>query len=305
MRYLKKVITIPLLLKILFRRILHVKKLGYTASFELEGGVEIKLPKISAYDGLSKSGRGKIFKVNLFADMPLHEALLRKVVYELFQIGYINCNNSIIDIGCYIGDNSLVWSKLLKKGNVYAIEGVHDSLHFASNLARINNIDNITFINAICADIPNVPLVSSGSHGGTSFNQSSSGIGQKSTTIDEVIPLDCHGAIDLFHIDVEGFEEKVLLGSKRVIQSSRPVIIFEQHISSENVTPIIKFLEDLEYTVFMINEVLPGNRLDCRNFIAFDSKRPLPKLPNLENPKGMQNNIWFATLGPSIVRFQS
>ena len=34
MRYLKKVIKIPLLLKILFRRILYVKKLGYTAIFE-------------------------------------------------------------------------------------------------------------------------------------------------------------------------------------------------------------------------------------------------------------------------------
>lgn len=304
MSYLKKVLEIPLLLKTLFFRIMRVKKLGYVAIYELEGDIEIKLPKISLYDGLSKSGRNKIFNVNLFADAPRHEALLRKIIYQLFELEYLNRNNSIIDIGCYIGDNSLVWSKLLKKGTVFAIEGFSDSLNFASDISRINNIDNITFIDAICADIANLPLVPSGSHAGTSFNQSSSGIGKRSTTIDEVIPIDCHDTIDLFHIDVEGFEEKVLLGGRRVIHSSRPVIVFEQHISSENIAPIIKLLEDLEYTVFMINEVLPGNRLDSRNFIAFDSKRPLPKLTNLENFKGMENNIWFATLGPSLVRLQ-
>ena len=193
---------------------------------------------------------------------------------------------------------------MLKKGKVYAIEGVHESLYFASDLAQINKIDNISFIEAICADTPNLSLVSSGSQGGTSFRQNLTGSGQKSTTIDEVIPLDCHDTIDLFHIDVEGFEEKVLLGSKHLIDSSRPVIIFEQHISSENVSTIVKFLENLEYAVFMINEVLPGNRLDSRNFIAFDSKKPLPELTNLDNSKGMQNSIWFATLGPSLVRFQ-
>ena len=83
------------------------------------------------------------------------------------------------------------------------------------------------------------------------------------------------------------------------------MIIFEQHISSENITHIMKLLEDMEYTVFMINEIIAGNRLDCRNFIAFDSKRPLPKLTDLENFKGMENNIWFATLGPAIARFES
>ena len=302
MKYLQKIANILSIPVRLVRQINSLKKQGYMAIFLLEGDIEIKLPKVALQNILTKSGRSKIFKASMFTDRPLQKALLRKIVYELFQSRYLNYDKSIIDIGCWIGDNSLVWAKMLKEGRVYAIDGVSESLNFASDIALINKIDNVHFNNAICADQSNLSLVSSGSQSGTYFNQTSSESRLKSTTIDEVIPLDCHGDIGLFHIDVEGFEEKVILGSKQVIKSSRPVIIFEQHISSENAGAIVNFLKNIDYTVFMINEVLPGNQPDCRNFIAFDSRKPLPEVTNLDNSKGMENNIWFAILGPSMVR---
>lgn len=301
MRYLKKIGDI-LLIPLRFKRQLSIlKSKGYKAIFESEGDIEINLPKASLKNIFTKSGRNKVFKAFMFTERPKVEPLLRKVVNELFQIGYLNYDKSIIDIGCWIGDNSLVWAKMLKKGRVFAIEGISESLKFASETAMLNNINNVNFTYAICADVSDLSVISSGSQSGTYFKQTDLESRLRTTTIDKVIPIDYYGDIDLFHIDVEGFEEKVILGAKNVIESSRPVIIFEQHISSQNVGIIISFLEKIDYKIFMINEVLPGNEWDCRNFIAFDSRKPLPQVTNLENSKGIENNVFFATLGSSII----
>jgi len=306
MKYLKKIVKIITIPIKLFQHISLLKTQEYKATFELEGNIKLNLPKSGFLSILTKSGRNQIFKAFMFTDRPQAEPLLRKIVYGLFLSRYLNCEKSIIDIGCWIGDNSLVWAKMLKNGgSVYAIEGIYESFRFASKMASINEINNVHFTNAICADVPNLSVVSGGSQGGTYFKQSDLKSRFKTTTIDEVIPLDCHGNIGLFHIDVEGFEEKVILGAMRVIKSSRPIIIFEQHISSENARIIINLLESMKYKIFMVNEVIPGNRIDCRNFIAFDATKPLPNVANNDNSKGSENNIWYATLGPSLLEIES
>ena len=301
MKFLKKIIAI-LSIPLRFSQHMHIlKEKGFKAIFESEGNVEINLPKSGFQNILTKSGRNTVFKAFMFTQRHKSEPLLRKIVNELFQIGYLNYDKSIIDIGCWIGDNTLVWAKMLKKGRIFAIEGISESLKFATETAMLNNINNVNFIRAICADTSDLSVISSGSQSGTYFQQTDLNSRLRTTTIDEVVPGDSHGKIDLFHIDVEGFEEKVILGAKKVIERSRPVIIFEQHISSQNARTIISYLEKINYKVFMINEVLSGNQLDCRNFIAFDSLKPLPQLTNLDNLKGIENNIFFATIGSSII----
>jgi hypothetical protein len=122
-----------------------------------------------------------------------------------------------------------------------------------------------------------------------------------STTLDEIIPDGSHGDISMIHIDVEGFEQKVILGASDIIRKSKPVIIFEQHISNEDPSFIFNFLKGQGYGVYMINEVLPGNELDCRNFIAFSSSKPLPPLPLLTQHKGGEEGIWYAVPGGALI----
>ena len=80
-----------------------------------------------------------------------------------------------------------------------------------------------------------------------------------------------------------------------------PVISFEQHISRENVNEITSFLREFDYRVFMVNEVLPGNTLDCRNFLALPSKRGLPKLPNFDQEKSRGMKIFSAVIGDALI----
>ena len=77
--------------------------------------------------------------------------------------------------------------------------------------------------------------------------------------------------IGLMHVDVEGFELSVLKGAKNIIKESMPAIIFEQHISKEDINLVSKYLKSFGYRIYMINEVLPICDLDCRNFIAIDN----------------------------------
>jgi FkbM family methyltransferase len=303
MKYLDHLINIILLPSKLSKKISYLKSLNYVVNFKHEGDIEIKIPKVNFSNTLTRTGRKKIFQSYLFTIMPTKEALLRKCIYDLYQTNYLSRDKSIIDIGCWIGDNSLVWSKILGDGKIFAIDPIPEALEFAAEVASINKIQNIEFLDAVCSDVSNMSLKSSGTQGGTYFNETSSSEGKfKSTTIDEVIALDFHDTIDLFHVDVEGFENKVILGAENVIKSSRPLIIFEQHISSDDTSILVEFLKDLNYEIFMLNEVLPGCALDCRNFIAFDANKPLPEITNIANSTGRENNIWFATLGPSLVK---
>ena len=52
----------------------------------------------------------------------------------------------------------------------------------------------------------------------------------------------------------------------------------------------------------MINEVLPGCELDCRNFIAFDSNKQLPKIENIKQNKERKDGIFYASIGSELIK---
>ena len=195
----------------------------------------------------------------------------------MYQSGYICSQLSIIDIGCWIADNSIVWSKFLSNnGKVFTIDPSSENLNFGKMIAKINNIENIKWVQAVCAEREGIRLNFDGSIDHTSFYRATSENYLISKSIDSII-MDTRSPIGLLHVDVEGFELSVLKGSKEVILRDRPVISFEQHISKENLEFISKYLKSYNYRIFMINEVLPGNALDCRNFLALPKEKGLPR----------------------------
>ena len=73
-------------------------------------------------------------------------------------------------------------------------------------------------------------------------------------------------------------------------------------ISENDTTIIFEFLRQYKYDIYMINEVLPGCDLDCRNFIAFDSNKELPKIKNLNQMNGRKTGIFHASIGPELIK---
>ena len=67
-------------------------------------------------------------------------------------------------------------------------------------------------------------------------------------------------------------EYKILQGSIKLIEQFRPLISFEQHLEIDDYYTILLFLKKNNYTIFLIDEILPGCRHDCRNSFAFPNE---------------------------------
>jgi hypothetical protein len=75
--------------------------------------------------------------------------------------------------------------------------------------------------------------------------------------------------IAYIHLDVEGFESNVIKGSENIIKLFNPIIMYEQHLEIDNYKELSLHLYNQGYNIYLINEILPYCRHDCRNFVAF------------------------------------
>ena len=58
-------------------------------------------------------------------------------------------------------------------------------------------------------------------------------------------------------------------GAEKIINSYRPVVSFEQHITIDNYNIILSYFKNKNYRVFLVDEIMPGCWPDCRNSFAF------------------------------------
>ena len=304
LKKIKKLIETPIIQYIKYK---ELKKYNYIVKFLYEGGVEIKVPSLSIGEVLLSYGIN--IKRNLYMmGRPHVEILLRNIIYELYKNQYINKNFSIIDIGSWIGDNGLVWAKnLTGDAKVFCIEPSRNNLTYSKRCAQINDINNIVWFEKVCSENVGEKLTvdkktqNSADNNKYKFENSKKSL--SSTTLDEIISEKKNTKIGLIHIDVEGFELKVMKGAKKIIELDKPIITFEQHISKEDASHVFKYLKNFGYRIFMINEVIPGNELDCRNFLAFHSSKELPNFSNFNENKLKKLNICQATIGSGLIEF--
>ncbi len=297
-------ITIKKLIVILNRiqKYQVLKKNKFLVNFKNEGNTIIELPVLSIYEVLTNKGI-YVEKNFRYMSRPNSEVLFRKIVYELYNSKYIDNNKSIIDIGSWIGDNSLVWSKYLtEEAHVFAIDPSFTNLQYGKKLSELNCSNNIKWVEAVCSDKLGQKLGFDYSLDHATFKKTTSKNYLISSTLDEIIKSSGDKKIGFIHIDVEGFEYSVIKGAINIINKNNPVISFEQHISSERVSIITNYLKSLDYNIYMVNEVLPGNDLDCRNFFAFPSKMSKPSLKEFDQSNIKNDNIFSATLGPHLLK---
>lgn len=226
----------------------------FSAIYPHENGIILTVPSYGTY-------------TSDFMRRANHEVLLRRIVCQLINIGEVS--HGIVDAGAWIGDNAIPWAKIAK-GTVYAIDPSQENINFINKTAELNNINNIkTYITALSN--VNETLSTTGNIKHCQFNKESIGNTKvEAVTLDSLIGND---KIDLIHLDVESMEYDVLVGSMGILKTSFPIVIFEQHIETDDVNKITNFLKNLEYTVLMINEILQGCNPDCRNFIAYNNNK--------------------------------
>lgn len=205
------------------------------------------------------------FYYNKFSVRNNHEVIFRKIHSNLINKNIIK--NNIIDLGAWIGDNSIPWAKQIT-GTVYAIDPSPNNIAFINEMSKLNNINNIkTFEKAISDKTEDLYTNDDINH--CSFNNTKGKTKTNSCSLDYLYNMKLIDNIGYIHLDVEGFEKKIIMGSSLIIETFHPIITFEQHIELDDYIFLSNYLSKKNYDVYLINEVLPGCRFDCRNFIAF------------------------------------
>lgn len=195
-----------------------------------------------------------------------HEVMFRRIHSYMIKNKIIKGN--IIDLGAWMGDNSIPWAKQTNN-TIYAIDPSPNNIDFIQQMCQANNIENIKTIQKAIGD-KNELISTNGGIDHCSFQK-----GEQGKNIIECVTLDYlleNNEIDqigYIHLDVESFEFNVIRGATRLIEKFRPIITFEQHIELDDYLSLSQYIANKNYDVYLINETLYKCRYDCRNFIAF------------------------------------
>ena len=189
---------------------------------------------------------------------PPSQKILRGKLYEKNTINYINENwidGDVIHAGANFGEFLPSLSKE-KKGLIWAFEPNEESFRCCQITILINKIENNvkvyqyglgdkeetkTLIDKSSTGLP----IGSGSYFFDSIkNKYGLKEGQKTSirTLDNIIPK--NRKVSVIHLDLEGYEEKALLGAYGIIERSKPILILENAFSNTN---IIKYIEEFGY----------------------------------------------------------
>ena len=216
-----------------------------------------------------------------FASRDNHEVLFRQMHTYLINTGIIK--NNIIDLGAWIGDNTIPWSKSIESKSIesksiesksiesiiYAIDPSHDNCQFIRRMCEYNQIDNVKVFQTAVSNCCETLSTNDDMFHCTFASDETGRNKVVAVSLDHLFLIRDIENVGYIHLDVEGMEYKVLLGSKIIIETYKPIITFEQHLEIDNYNLILDYLTELNYVVFLIDEVLPGCRADCRNSIAF------------------------------------
>jgi len=212
----------------------------------------------------------------------------------------------MIDIGCWIGDNAVAWAKILPTDSiVFAIDPDFRNISFVRSISTVNGLGlKLVALTAVCSDQPSQEIFFEGSLSHARFSNDSSKRPAPlvTQTLDNLVGGHSHyGGVGLIHIDVEDMEFKVLQGALKILSDDKPIVIYEQHLSRFDYR-IIALLRCLNYRIFMINEIIQENSLDCRNFLAVDADVSASVLSVVKSAKYTSDSIIIpATLGPKLI----
>lgn len=265
-------------------------EINYTVNFPMEKNTKLLLSKDYTLKSFYMTFRN--------TKEPAKRVVLETLISQLFPT-----NTFILDVGAYIGDNSLPWSMCFKKHNIVAIDPSISNCNFINDVAFLNNIKNIQVINCLISDInAQYKAINDIDHSAfeQDLNPRSKSQTIQSKSIDE-ITINLSNKVSLIHIDVEGMEKNVILSSRDTISRDRPLIVFEDHLRDKTLENLSALLTSMNYAVCLINEVIEGNRPDCRNYLAlpYEVKDSALELLNKIPLSHLDN--WFPVIGSSLI----
>lgn len=186
---------------------------------------------------------------------------------------YIEENSIVIDAGANFGQLSVLFSKLKKNVTVYSFESSKFIFELLKKNAKLNNA-NIIPVHCVLGDISNkfykiqksdlTEFNSWGSNRVKILKNNISNIKSENVKAIKIDDFNFKKKISFLKIDVQGYDLKVLIGSKKTIMKHRMPIMFEYEVDFEkyfnyNFDSFEKFIKEINYKI--------SKNFDNKNFL--------------------------------------
>lgn len=234
-----------------------------------------------------------------------HEPLTTQIISKELNNG-MNC----LDIGSNIGYYALLESKKIgQSGNVWAIEPSPENFSTLIENIKLQDNKNVKAFNfAIGDQNGEIEFIISKKSNWSKIKEENDPIelGDKIIkvplkTLDSFSEENNFEKIDLLRMDVEGYENKIILGGLKFLKKFKPIIMIEIHkmIMGENETKkILEKLKEMNYeNRYFIPRIFDsqiiGNEKDIKRFTINDILKRLEedKLPDVFQLTLKQENI--------------
>jgi len=129
----------------------------------------------------------------------------------------------VFDLGAYIGDTSLWFSKLVgPEGKVYSFEPEPTNFKRLMGNIQRNDVKNVIPLQLGLSDQEEEEMVVTSGGGSSTLLKSQEGTSVKVTTIDNFLKANDLPSVDFIKMDVEGFESHILTGAKETLKEQSP-----------------------------------------------------------------------------------
>ena len=178
------------------------------------------------------------------------KAMLSNRKWEKKIVNIFNENitkeDTVIDVGSYIGTHMIEMSKLAKK--VFSFEPVPLISACVEKTIKAMNITNVIHKNVGCGSDNGSDFIHTNYNGDSSLSNIRDHMFSQKFAC-EIVKLDdvINEPIKLMKIDVEGSEWEVLAGAIGIIEEYKPIIILETFKTKRNLKLLDEFAEGFDY----------------------------------------------------------
>ena len=165
----------------------------------------------------------------------------------------------VFDIGAYVGDTALWFSKAVgPQGKVYAFEPEPSNFEkLKANLER-NKVTNVIPLHLALSENEGEMQIASGG-GGSAITETAGDTSVKVTTIDRFVEANKLPRVDFIKMDVEGYELNVLIGASETIQKFKPKLAICAYHKGDDLITLPQFIRSLVPSYnFYLRHCTPG-----------------------------------------------
>lgn len=168
-----------------------------------------------------------------------------------FDLDLLKCKDEVfVDVGAYIGDTTLDFIHSFGENSyqkIYCYEMTNDTFHSLVN--NLKSYQNIECRNKAISEKREILHMISNSASSSANTLSSEGNEIEAVSLDE----DISEKITMIKMDIEGAEEKALIGAKKHIQEDHPKLLISVYHNHEDLWKIPKMIEEIcpGYTFYL------------------------------------------------------